>query len=190
MPNRKPRTEVARALDRTKRTACAGSAAHVIGRIAIAQDVDGLVLLLQRIDDGTEVACLVGNIGRDHVSRRADRDAVCRIVVRAVGKALPARHRLGITVFGPERRGRPARGEILDEIDETAHELLVVVVQASREIEIAIGLQRAHRTGRHAELAGHARVLVEGVPTSSTSAASSTVPRRTKEPKRGWMRLR
>src|SRR5208283_5197612 len=135
---------------------------NMVGCVRALADVDGFLLLHQRIDDFFEMAALVRKVGADHVlARGADGEAVSRIIVRAVGEALPSRDGLSVALLAAIVFNRAAARDVFDEIDEAPHELLVVVREAGREVEVAVRLDGADRAGGDAELARDAGIEVE-----------------------------
>src|SRR5438874_1568946 len=138
---RKTRQE---ALDRAGPQAVADSFDRLEGKttgrmllgVRAGDDVDRLLLVLQRADDFPQVPGPVGEVGADDLlPRRADGQAVRRLVVGPEGKALPHRRRFRVGNLLAVIQGVLALGDLLDPIGEAAHELPVVVRVAGREVE-------------------------------------------------------
>src|SRR5262249_58801752 len=109
---------------------------HVLLGVRAGDDVNRLLLLLQRTDDVAQVSGLIREIGADNVfAGRADAQAIRRLVVRPEGETLPHGRRFRVGHLLAIVHGVLAICDLLHPVGEAAHELPVIVSLAGGEVE-------------------------------------------------------
>jgi hypothetical protein len=111
-----------------------------------------------------QVPLLVLKVRADDVfAGRAHRHAIGRFVVGPVAQALPHRGRLGLIDAPAVVEGVARIGDLLYPVGEAAEKFAIIVGEAGGKVERAVRADRSNWTGRYAQLALEARVVLDGV---------------------------